>query len=520
MKKIYIIILLFVLVPGIIIMLYSSLKSKDAFSENLIRSLSRDLEKDLIEYFNPIRKEFEQIINTYQSFSEDQFEEDSLASFFIPVIARIPAIGKVNLYNTRGNIFSIYREKNTYVSSLEKQEEDLGGLIWSRRKSDKSVSSTWTEVLHGQEAQRKVVLNIIEMITTDDESVIWTGIYQSKLLGEPVISAAVDWESANDSSIFVCSFEMPIRLIIRHLQPFNKYRNRRIFLAMESGQLVDIPAQLPDNILSFEEQYKEGLKNTIQDSILLKFLESWTQLGADVNMTYHQRLDHDDWWIHIRQFQSFEKIAAVGLAVPEAYLKLGVILRNYRIILVILFLLISTLLYLAASKRRRKAAMNFSDAGTQNDWNAIINKGENQYAEFKSALRMDMNLGKVNPRLEEVIIKSVAAFSNGEGGILLIGVGDDAEVLGLEGDYNSLKKQDSDYFEIHLRNLLKQQFGITFITRNIKIEFPVLNVREFCAITINKGTEPVYVNTVDKNGNKTERFYVRSVPQRNHRVHL
>ena len=97
-----------------------------------------------------------------------------------------------------------------------------------------------------------------------------------------------------------------------------------------------------------------------------------------------------------------------------------------------------------------------------------------------------------------------------QGGTLLIGVRDDGKIAGLESDYNSLKKNDSDYFEIHLRNLLKQQFGIPFITQNLVMEFPVIEGKEICAIRIAEGSEPVYITTTDKHGNKTERFYVRS----------
>ena len=140
----------------------------------------------------------------------------------------------------------------------------------------------------------------------------------------------------------------------------------------------------------------------------------------------------------------------------------------------------------------------------------MINGGENQHVEFKSSLRWDQHLQKVNSKLEDVILKSIAAFSNGKGGTLLIGVRDNGEIAGLEGDFNSLKKNDSDYFEIHLRNLMKQNFGIPFITQNISMEFPVIDGKEISTIQILKGSEPVYITTTDKNGNKTERFYVRS----------
>ena len=44
----------------------------------------------------------------------------------------------------------------------------------------------------------------------------------------------------------------------------------------------------------------------------------------------------------------------------------------------------------------------------------------------------------VNKKLEEVILKTVAAFANSQGGTLLIGVDDEGTILGLEQDYLSL----------------------------------------------------------------------------------
>ncbi len=530
MKKSYLYFLFAVVLTGIGILVYSTLKSKDAFSENLIISLSVNLEKELASYFNPVREEFNKITENYQAYSGDLMNEDSLSARLIPVISGIPAIGAVSLYNNKGHIYSIYREKNTFVSSLENLGEESASLVWSRRMMDNSISSNWTEVLIGQEGRIEVVQNILDGMATDDESVIWTGIYQSRQLKEPVITAAVDWVSGLDSSVFICSFEMPVRIMIRHLNSFNKFKNRRIFMAMTSGQLIDIPDRVSDSIGSLEDQFKGGFLQTIQDSILLSFINSWQQIGGNMDMTYHQQLDGNDWWIHIRDFSDYEKIAAVGLAMPEGSLKIGLIKSYSSIILVITFLLLSVLIYFVSIAKRKRTSNSsgpditskisneaamvsdppYTADNEEVDWKAMISKGENQSVEFKSALRMDMNQGKVNTGLENVIVKSLAAFSNGDGGILIIGVRDDGSILGLDGDLSTLKKQDSDYFEIHLRNLLKQQFGVTFITRNIKVQFPKLEDKEICVITINKGGEPVYVTHTDKNGNKSERFYVRS----------
>jgi hypothetical protein len=228
-------------------------------------------------------------------------------------------------------------------------------------------------------------------------------------------------------------------------------------------------------------------------------------------MTYHHRLPEGDWWLHIRPFQAFERIEALGLAMPEGSLKMGLLARNYRIIAVVVLAVISLLLFMTAAARRRQKKVSPFDAPENiQNWLDLIGGGENQHVEFKSTLRWDQHLQQVNPKLEGVIMKSIAAFSNGKGGTLLIGVRDNGEVAGLEGDFNSLRKKDSDYFEIHLRNLMKQNFGIPFITQNISIVFPVIEGKEICVLKIENGTEPVYITTTDKHGNKMEKFYVRS----------
>jgi len=509
MKKIYFIIaFLFITVVSLII--YSGIKSNDAFSENLINSLSQKLDRDITDLLDPVREEILQIIQTYPESSAFSLDEDSLARIFIPLISRVPAIGAIMLYNTDGQNLTLYKEKNTFVSSLQNQEYDTSGIIWNRRLRDNSISSSWSEMISGEDERRKALLDILEQISHDEDEIWWPGLYQSNLLKEPVITAAVDWYSELDSTVFICSVEMPLRILIRHLQSFNKYRDRIIFFVTGSGQLIEIPASPPDTLETLVEQYLAGSINSQQDSILLVYLNNWNQQGGNINLTYHHRLPDDDWWLHIRPFKSFERIEAVGLAMSEGSLKMGLLARNYQLIIVSVLILASILMYLAAARKRKNKRTEDTIDKRIINWPDLINGGENQHMEFKSALRWDQHLQKVNPKLEDVIIKSIAAFSNGKGGTLLLGVRDNGEIAGLEGDFNSLKKNDSDYFEIHLRNLLKQHFGIPFITQNLIMEFPVVDGKEICAIRITEGREAVYITTSDKHGNKTERFYVRS----------
>ena len=139
----------------------------------------------------------------------------------------------------------------------------------------------------------------------------------------------------------------------------------------------------------------------------------------------------------------------------------------------------------------------------------LIVEGESSELEFKSSFRWDYLEGKVNRDLEKVILKSIAAFSNAGGGILLIGVADEGDILGLEQDYASLRG-NRDGFELHLRNLLNQNFGKVFATSCLSIDFAKSGEYEICKVEVKRGERPVFLEFTDKNGQKTKKFFVRS----------
>lgn len=140
----------------------------------------------------------------------------------------------------------------------------------------------------------------------------------------------------------------------------------------------------------------------------------------------------------------------------------------------------------------------------------MIAEGESAELEFKSTLRWGIKEGAVNKKLEEVILKTVAAFANSQGGTLLIGVDNDGTVLGLEHDYLSLGGADRDKFELHLRNLLNQQFGVGFVTSKVQIRFHEVQGKEVCQVEIAIAKEPVILKVKDKDGQPIEKFYARS----------
>lgn len=144
------------------------------------------------------------------------------------------------------------------------------------------------------------------------------------------------------------------------------------------------------------------------------------------------------------------------------------------------------------------------------DLQDMIQSGEHGFLEFKSTMRWNWKENRLDKKMEEIILKTISAFGNAEGGKLLIGVNDEGEILGLESDYNTFKEANKDHFELHLRNIINNVFGKEFAATNLTVRFPIVDDIEICEIDIKQAKKPLYCEVADKNGSPQKKFYIRS----------
>jgi len=146
----------------------------------------------------------------------------------------------------------------------------------------------------------------------------------------------------------------------------------------------------------------------------------------------------------------------------------------------------------------------------------LIAQGESAQLEFKSTARWDLRENKKNPAMEEVILKTVAAFLNSEGGTLLIGIADDGTILGLQPDYKTLKKPDRDGFELWLTgDLLLKALG-NDLAPHISVSFGIIDTQDICKVTIQPSPRAAYCEIKNKNGQSEECFFIRAGNQTKH----
>jgi predicted HTH transcriptional regulator len=87
-----------------------------------------------------------------------------------------------------------------------------------------------------------------------------------------------------------------------------------------------------------------------------------------------------------------------------------------------------------------------------------LRTGESKTIEFKQTFSVDVKTNKKEKYIEKAILKTLVAFINTNGGILLVGIKDDKNIIGIQGEIKKYYKND-DKFLLHFKNLFKSAIG-------------------------------------------------------------
>ena len=165
---------------------------------------------------------------------------------------------------------------------------------------------------------------------------------------------------------------------------------------------------------------------------------------------------------------------------------------------------VALMLLIMRFRPKNKGIKPISGLGPDRDWLVIIDKGESDRIEFKSSLRWDFREEKLNKALESVIIKTISAFLNTEGGMLFIGVDDGGNILGIDNDYSVIHQGNADGFLLVMTNLINKHFG-KHVHRLVHANIVSVNGRDICIVEVQKSEKPVFIRK-----GESEEFYIRA----------
>lgn len=91
----------------------------------------------------------------------------------------------------------------------------------------------------------------------------------------------------------------------------------------------------------------------------------------------------------------------------------------------------------------------------------MAREGESATVEFKETFSLDVRKGTKEKYIEISALKTIVAFLNTNGGVLLIGVTDDGRIPGIRSEVKKFHKSN-DGFLLNFKNQLKQRIGEQF----------------------------------------------------------
>ncbi len=140
--------------------------------------------------------------------------------------------------------------------------------------------------------------------------------------------------------------------------------------------------------------------------------------------------------------------------------------------------------------------VEYSDA----DLRQMTGSVEGSRLEFKSTLRWNLATDKADRKIENQCLKTVASFLNADGGVLLVGVDDAGNLLGLDRDQFS----NEDKMLLHWNSLLKAHIGVEFL-HLVNSEVRTLDQRAVLVVQCLRASKPVFFSRDNE-----ESFVVRT----------
>lgn len=131
---------------------------------------------------------------------------------------------------------------------------------------------------------------------------------------------------------------------------------------------------------------------------------------------------------------------------------------------------------------------------------ALIAAGEGELCEFKSSLRVNLKTAEKDGRVEQSALKTIAGFLNKRGGDLLIGIGDDGCITGVEVD----GFETNDKWNLHFKNLVDRTMPGAM--DYVECRLATIAGKTVAHVTCRKSKCEVYLYNRET---RQEEFYVR-----------
>ncbi|WP_163340399.1 RNA-binding domain-containing protein [Desulfopila sp. IMCC35008] len=451
---------------------------KDEISAQLISESSLLVQKRFSSYLDRFSTGLLLLAKMGSSTLLDSMEEEKLAKVFIPMMETYKELHGIVVLDQKGQGVSFARSASGNVTSIPEP------AVIERLKQSELYQRA--------------------MGASEEFPVVW----RSKidfLSGMNGFAAAIRVDLLDHDSSLVVVFFIPASKIITFIGDIKTPDNVDIVFYNREGMLLS-------------RQQLEEKRNPAAESMLVasgdvppqtvKALSMWRKEGGDSRSVSKFVSDGITWWAGYAPLGDKSEETWISIIVPETdivsdvkkqWVELGLMAAG---ILLAAVALTFGLVRKYGSQLKDLPHRQSVHTSLVENVKKFIAAGESPTLEFKSTMRTNLKTGKPGKEIELAWLKGVVAFMNSDGGIVLIGVGDDGDILGIESDGFA----SEDKCRLHFRNLVNNHIGAD-MARYVHLSICSIDEKTVLMIECERVREPVFLQI-----GKSEEFYVRSGP--------
>ncbi|MCB1858051.1 MAG: putative DNA binding domain-containing protein [Gammaproteobacteria bacterium] len=442
-------------------------------------------------------------------------EIERLNARLIPILKEIPQVASAVIASDEGAEYMLQRTQGGWLTRVRESHEGTNRFQWSRWSTAREPVEQWNESTDYDPRDRPWFQGALE--TAEPDTLFWTSPYRFFSSGQPGLSVARRITREGTSRFLVVAFDVLLADISALTSNLVAEDDGIAFALTADDQIIGVPR---DTQFETEAAIQEAMLTPVQSfsvPIVRQAYATWSDDGRPVATPFRVRGmdDSKDWWASVWDYGMGNQSLWLGVAIPEPALVkrmggpwLGIpaaILATGLILLLVTLWLVRKTGKSEGEQLLPGSALFLSgdtDDDPANILQETIQRGESEFLEFKSTLRWNFKAGRTGKEIELAWLKTVAAFLNSGGGLILLGVNDQGDVLGLDNDGFA----NDDALLRHVENLVAQHLG--------SVHFPAIQSRLFTvaqkqvlAIKCGVAQQPVFL----KQG-KAEDFYIRTGP--------
>jgi hypothetical protein len=473
--------------------IYQARTVRKKVSKIIISDAATLVKKRVSRFLDPVENYLTVISEWKKNGAINQLNDQELTKLFIPLLSAHAQIAGLLIANSNGAEFFLQQYDGGWRSRRLCPGDGERISTWRSWHPDAQPCDVWQEKTDYQSANRPWYK---EALTKEPGKIGWTEPYTFFTAQEIGVTAAIHWQEEDDrDSRHVIAIDLLENDLLEFLNTLQAAEDGHIIVIGKDGSVIAYNKFEPGKV----DQRPAPLEAA------LKIWQSHKEKEVSaLEFTTNDQV----WWAGFSKLGQGDPSSWIGIIIPQSKIMDNVVQKWRQTgILGIAVLIFAIFL---AFRLVKKYSYQLKDLPTQhidshnftNELMALIDAGESTTLEFKSTLRTNLKTGKKGKEIEIAWLKTITAFMNSDGGILLVGIEDDGNILGIQAD----NFENEDKLRLYCKSLINNHIGPEF-ARFINLKLKLVKEKQIVVIECERVRKPVFLSI-----GKNEDFFIRSGP--------